>query len=616
MELTLTVNYPGRNFKSKHRIIQNCIRQFFAHAAIGEKLLSISFIPIEEIFEKSGHGRLVPSFSFAETTFSSFRLLRMQCKGKLVADSIQGPRIRDDSHYKLCKEALKLARETGVDLFVTPEYAFPMELIGEILTNTDLQPPNGKLWCLACQGESCSRFEDYLGTWEQHACVVRPLRGHYHRRDFVCALIYVFMGSDNNTLCIVPQLKLHSSADPEFYCEGEALSRGTVVYTFGSGRPNQLCSIICADAFHPDMHAGLFFPNRNENWIILHPQLNKRPRHPFMIRLRDAIFSRTEGRHVVYITANWADLTEVNLSSGISMRISTPWSCIYAKHAGEWLNVLRASRNDNFSKGLGFAYWDDAKVKVWYSHKQEHMQLVAIEKPNPATAEVNGTPAGAKVLRTYVPDDSRSCWCESDLPFDGRLPNNIAELAHGPFEYPLESSTEQRDRFFGLCLGHREEGQLQFAADGGGKEVIARVAIHVDDECERFRKSDADYVGRLFYCLKQKPEHLPGQIRYVGDFRLGVSDSFPDYNLFPLKGDERDGVWVAYARNEDAAKEMAEDLLKLLGKDREHKVCVFSTKFGSHETVAYPNYRIEFTAPNRIGSIVEFTEGAEKAWKI
>lgn len=577
--------------------------------------MSITFIPIEEIFERAGHGGLVPSFSFSETTFSSFRLLRMQCKGQLIADSRQGPIIQNDSHYRLCKEALKVARETEADLFVTPEYSFPMELIGEMLTNSDLQPPHGKLWCLACQGEGRARFEDYLGTWEQHACVIRPLRGYYHHRDFVCALIYVFMSQDDNTLCIVPQLKLHSSADPEFYCEGDALSRGTAVYTFGSDRPNQLCSIICADAFHPDMHAGLFFPNHNENWIILHPQLNKRPRHPSMVRLRDAIFSRTEGRHVVYITANWAESTEVNLSQGTSMRFSTPWSCIYMKHAGEWLDVLRTARNNNLSKGLGFAYWDDAKVKVWYAHKHEHMQLIAIEKPNPATAEVNRTPAGAKVLRTYVPDEERISWFESDLPFDGRLPMNIAAAANGPFDFPLHASTEQRDRFFGLCLGHREEGQLKFATDSGDKEVIARLAMHIDDDCESFRNEDADKVGKLFECLSQPPERLPGQLRSLeGGFRLGLSDKHPDYNLFPRQGDERDGIWVAYARYEHKALEMTSRLLNQLGTDHRHQVCVFSTKIGSHETVAYPDLRVEFTAPTRVGSIIEFTEGAKKAW--
>lgn len=577
--------------------------------------MSIAFLPIEARFEQAGCRELVPSFSFADTRRPTIRLLRLQCLGQLTADDRRGPQLPDEAHYALCKEALGVARETRADLLLTPEYSFPLELIGELAANPQLQPPPGKLWCLACQGETFARFEDLLGGWAETARVVRPPAEHVEPRDFVCALVYAFMGADGHTLCIVPQLKLHASGDPELYCEGDALSRGTAVYVFGADRPNRLCSIICADAFHPDLNAGLFFPEGAGNWIILHPQLNKKPRHPSMVRLRDTIFSRTEGRHVVYITANWAASTEVG-SPPSSMRIAAPWSCIYMKHAEEWLNRLRAARADNLSKGLGFAYWDEAKVKVWYAHKREHLQLIAIEKPNPATAEVNAVPAGAKALRTYIPDETRLRWREAELPFDEGLPPELAAALGGSFDYPLAAPIERRDRFFGLCLGHGEEGQLSFAADGGGgREVGGRLGLHIDDDCEPLRYEDADRVGKLIDCLRVAPERLPVQLRHMRKgFHFRLDDAYPQFNLFPTGGDERDGAWVVYARNERKAREMAQRLCRRVGKDREHRVCVFSTRTGGHETVAFPVGDVDFTSPARVKPHVEFTEGGRRPW--
>lgn len=577
--------------------------------------MPIAFLPIEARFEQDGCRELVPSFSFADTRVSTIRLLRLQCRGQLTADDRRGPRLADEAHYALCKEALLIARETRADLVLTPEYSIPLELVGELAADPELRPPPGKLWCLACQGETFARFEDLLGGWAETARVVRPPAEHVEPRDFVCVLVYVFMGADGHTLCIVPQLKLHASGDPELYVEGDALSRGSAVYVFGADRPNRLCSIICADAFHPELDAGLFFPDGATNWIILHPQLNKKPRHPSMVRLRDTLFSRTEGRHVVYVTANWAALSEVGPAPN-SMRVDAPWSCIYMKHAGEWLNRLRAARADNLCKGLGFAYWEEAKVKVWYAHKREHLQLIAIEKPNPATAEVNAVPAGAKLLRTYVPDEERRRWSEAELPFDDELPPELAAQLSGPFAYPLAAPAEQRDRFFGLCLGHGEEGQLSFVSDGGGgREIGARLGLHIDDDCEPLRHEDADRVGKLVDCLRVPPERLPVQLRHMqGGLHFRLADDYPHFNLFPDGGEERDGVWVAYARSEYKAREMDSRLRRRVGKDREHRVCVFSTRAGSHETVAYPVGDVDFTSPGRTKTNVEFTEGGSRPW--
>lgn len=575
--------------------------------------MSIAFVPIEDVLERAGCRTLVPSFSFANAASPLLRLLRLQCRGRLTADDRQGPQAADDAHYRLCKDALRVARETEADVLLTPEYSVPLALIGEMAANPLLQPPPGKLWCLACQGEERTRFYDRLGGWEAHARVFRPFGDILHR-EFVCALVYAFIGADGHTLCIVPQLKLHSSGDPELYCEGDALSRGSEVYTFGSGHANRLCSIICADAFHPDMNAARFFPEGAANWIILHPQLNKSPRHSYMVRLRDAIFSRTEGRHTVYVTANWAETTEVRQPQS-AMTISAPWSCIYMKHSGEWLHALRRARNDSLSKGLGFAYWDEARVKVWHAHKREHLQLVAIEKPNPATAEVNALPAGAKALRVYVPDEARECWREAELPFDDRLPDELSAAANGPFAFPVSAKVEQRDRFFGLCLGHGEEGQLRFATEGGGREICNRLGLHIDEQCEALRGEDADRVGKLIDCLHIRPERLPGQLRHLeGRFRFRLADAYPEFNLFPAEGDDRDGVWVAYARSEHKAREMAAQLCRRVGQDREHQVCVFSTKTGSHETIAYPVRDVDYTSPDRIRPHVDFTDGGSRTW--
>jgi len=228
---------------------------------------------------------------------------------------------------------------------------------------------------------------------------------------------------------------------------------------------------------------------------------------------------------------------------------------------------------------------------------------------------VNALPAGAKALRTYIPDGERLHWREAEMPFDEELPSELAAVLSGPFAYPLGVPIERRDRFFGMCLGNGEAGQLSFATDGGGKEIGTRLALHIDDDCEPLRHEDADRMGKLVHCLRERPERLPGQLRHMQQgLRFHLADDYPQFNLFPVEGEERDGVWVAYARSEHRARELSVRLCRQVGKDREHQVCVFSTKAGSHDTVAYPVRDIECTSPARVRPHVEFTEGRSRSW--
>lgn len=571
--------------------------------------MSIKLKPIEEAIEH----HLVPKFRFLDENTDSFKLLRLQCKGALIADAQQGARLEDvKSHNDLCKSTLHMAYSNRVDILMTPEYSFPMELVDDILTNPGLKPRPGALWCLACQGVSWDYFIDCLGKWGDFAYVVQPSVANYE--SFVNVLLYVFQSTQNGKLVIIPQLKIQPMRDINFNHEGSGLTTGDVIYQFGREQPNQLCSIICADAYHNGLKGNLNIFNQNhysENWIILHPQLNPKPRDDSMISFRKELFNATSTRPIVYITANWSAGTTIKVRGQGNFSINNPWTCIYSKHQDKgWLEGLRSIREKNLKKGLGFSYLNIKKTKIWHAVKMEHLQQLDIQKPNPCGHPVANSDAGVGVEKIYIPNANHTDWIEEELTFDLNLPNDLVELLSNNFAYPLTATVEQRDKFFGLCLGHLEKGQLIAVED---KEQNRRLSIHIDPDCDELRNNDAENVAKLTAYLQNPIDGLPGQLGHMnGEYKYYFTDSYEYYNLFPLSQDGKKAVWVTYKGTNREAKSLAEDLKKIVGLDREDKICVFTHNYTPtfqidyYPKVSYPKYDVQINASKRPESIVEF----------
>ncbi|SDE47272.1 hypothetical protein SAMN02799630_05414 [Paenibacillus sp. UNCCL117] len=582
--------------------------------------MAISVMAIQDCFANEGEGsRVVPPFHFLGIDNDApFRLMRLQPQEELAADPEHGVRHTTARHLDNCREALRTARSERADLFVTPEYCIPASLIGELLTTPSLQPRPNTLWCLGCESLSLDDFHHHMMQWGDHAIVgKRPLEGMQESR-FVNFLLYVFVAREGGRLCLVPQLKLQRMNDPQFVCEGAGLSLGSKVILFGEPAANQLFSVLCADAFHPEIKGGsLFLPNREQrHYIVLHPQLNPGPRHSDISALRNMLFGSTAARDMIYITCNWAARTVVRPVEGQPLAIHSPWSSIYRRFISldgrqSWNEQLREPRTHNLRRGLGFGFLAKKKYKVWFAVKSEHLQLILLTKPYDGGAELVKMPGGVHAEKAFVPAAGHHGWeLAEELTFPMALPDVLEQEATGPFAYPVTASVEERDKFFGYCLGHLEDGQLTITE----QEHSHRLSYHVDDHCEQERRRAAGHVVRLIHCLR-RTDSLPNQLRrFQGQFQLRLGSSIAPFNLMPASGNEKSGALVIYADQADerGMKAMVDHiyreqpLSRLLLED--NNICVFSHSYNG-DMIHYPAVSEQWNVPVRSSHTTEFTEG-------
>ncbi|KIL42307.1 hypothetical protein SD70_01975 [Gordoniibacillus kamchatkensis] len=528
-----------------------------------------------------------------------------------------GNRVRhtSPSHLDKCREALRLARAERAHLLVTPEYSIPLALIGEMLDRPELQPRPHTLWCLGCEGVSWDDFQNHIMQWGDKAIVgKKTLEGVIENR-FAGFLLYVFVSAPGDKLCLVPQLKLQRMREPVLVCESSGLSLGKAVVRFGEGGGNELLAILCADAFHPDIRSGsLLFPDREQkHYIVLHPQLNPAPRSDDIAALRQAIFSGKPGVSTVYVTANWAAGTTVRLEHdpAPALSIRSPWSCIYRRFtsldgAQPWFERLREVRSRNLRHGLGLAFHPEKKYKVWFADKSEHIQQIQLAKPYDGGPEIARPVGTVQAERAYRPSETGGGWQAAELAFAADLPQPLAAEAAGDYAYPLTAGIGDRDKFFGYCLGHLEEGELHVS----DKERNARISVHIDDQCEPERVRSAEMVVRLIRCLKRDGP-VPSQLRRLhGGYRFQLAAEAP-LNLLPRSGSEDSGALVAYVERASAMKGTVDAIYNRMPHAKwalKERICVFSHN-AAGEVVYYPQLQEHFTAAERSAHSTDFTDG-------
>lgn len=571
--------------------------------------MTVITIPASDCFVTAEPGtQIVPNFPFLNTTDdAAIRFMRLQSKADLIGDPQRGVYTTSSTHRFKCREAIRLARADRMELFVTPEYCIPAELITEMLEDETLQPRPGALWVLAIEGMALDDFNDHIMRWRDSAEVgLRAIEG-CREIEFVNFVLYVFRSADNSRLCLVPQMKMQRMSDQRFVCEGAGLSVGNKVVLFGEEAANQLFTIVCADSFKPGIsNSSLWFPNQEQRrYIVLHPQLNPSPRHTEITHFRNSLFNTAAGRDLIYITANWAEGTTLT-SNGGTHRLDSPWSTIYRRFisygGGQgWLDQLRETRRHNYTHGLGLGFTEQ-RYKAWYAHKKEHILQIHLVKPYDGGAEIAQTREKVKVIRAFVALENQQSWLQHELPFESALPSSLAVEATGEFSDAITLDIEQRDKLFGYSLGHLEDGQLMLTVH----ERSARLSYHIDDHCEPDRQRSAELLVRLIQRLKQK-DALPWVMRqFAGRFRYKPASQKP-LNFLPESGNEREGVLVIFT---DQPNDMAQLVESLTSKDwfLENRISVLSQNHQGGQ-LEYPEYNDEFTSSKRSSHSTDYTHG-------
>ena len=581
----------------------------------------VLFKYIEDLFQEEDV-ELIPHFDFCQGTPPMFTLMRLQSKLNIVYDEINGPVINDDNYNLLCRQAIKLAKSENVDIFITPEYAVPFSIIDEIATDTtdELRPSKRKIWCLCCEGIELSKFKKAIDRWEELGIrVLKDVLNNIITSNFVDTLIYIFK-LENNTLCFVPQLKTIPMSDKNLECEARGMTCGETIYRIGKGKVNQLCTIICADALnYRDICLNTIFETGNENIIMLHPQLNSKPRYDAFSNLRHTLYNNQDGNHLIYITANCAFGTSLKgLYCTKPNETEIPWSCIYIKNQNDnWLEKERKFRRNNLEKGINYGFLDKFKLDVWYSIKEENIQIIKVIKPRIGGGSVH-TP-NINVLAEKLLQYS-SCIGNWDLIDKYEYKDNIEDLIaidSDDYKYPLEANKEERDKFFGLCFGDTEYGQLLIDSD----EICKLVSIHVDNECEEIRRNLLNNYPLLVEWLNNRK--LPKEFGILVDqHKFTLEDDI--FNLVSTNSKDTKKIIVAYAPNEQKAKRienifkklirerinfamekgLEEEAMRLITGSNKINYCIFTRQDRTSKIITYPSFNTSIKATERVEDLV------------
>lgn len=514
--------------------------------------MKISYI--EECMEREGYTMSELAVCKGDSTFS---FIRPQYKENLKFSKELGVWSEKEEFVDICLNTVKIAKKNAVDLLLTPEYSMPYSVLEEIVNNIKLRPDYGKLWCLCFQGITVQDFGKRIKGFKAKSIVIEEAIKNITGKKFVNALFYIFI-NDDNKLILVPQIKVHSMADANLECEKSGMSYGEIVFKFGKDKKNQLLTLMCADVFGTKSCEII---NGNENIILLHPQLNSKPRHEDFCQLRNESYSQNEFKDMVYITANWAKGTVLLNEDDVKcIEVKNPWTAIYRKKDDcTWIEDEKSLREDNLQKAIGFAYYEKKRLGVWYNYTSEIMHIMYIKSPTyKGIISANKINPDVKVEEVYLRDGST--WIrEVTVNLDDNLESLIG-ADEDKYSFPLVASKADRDNFFGISLGtFKEELYLDF------NECSKNTGTYVDEESEDIREKNITRFKKLKAKLKNC--ELPIELDKLNKNHKFMLKS-NKYNVTSSDGSHEMDAMIAYADNEKEAKIILEEFVSRRKKEQ------------------------------------------------
>jgi hypothetical protein len=528
--------------------------------------MAIEFKYVDDCLEIKKYG--MPELSICSGNPATFSMLRPQFKEKIIFDDVNGVWTENQDFMRLCFDTLSTAKSEAVDLLITPEYSFPYEVIIEICSNEAYKPEYGKLWCICCQGIKVSLFKEYLKKIQdkEKIILIDDALATTTYRKFVNAMFYIFTDKEKN-IFMIPQIKTEAMGDPMLKCEGVGLSIGNVIYKIGKTTVNQVSTIICADVFKYNSgdlnHHNI--KTANEHLILLHPQLNRKPRHPDFSRMRNTVYATDHFKDMIYITSNWALDTELISSDGggNTSFIGSPWSSIYIKDIDrQWFEKEEEIRVENDKYGLGFGYHLSNKLKIWYCYSDELMQKIHVKKP--------GTSVACVQLPKYE-INARQLYCRNfdkwNVEENYSKVDNLSDIINiceddACYCYPLNESKKNRDIFFSIVTGQTSNKEQLYIND---LEIPLNIGTYIDNECEELRHKNAKNFKFLTAVLREKK--LPSEFKYLNEnHKYSLKDSL--FNLVSNDGINGMVAIVSFVDDKNTARKSYGDFKKKLNEFR------------------------------------------------
>ncbi len=513
--------------------------------------------------------------SCCDLNYDTFSLMRVQMQGDIyyTRNSVY---IANEDHDPKCTGLLRTAIKEGIDLLLFPEYCISINLLKQIASDQEMWPDEMKLWCLPCQGTPRDDFKTLCGQFremEQILLIENAVKDGVNNKKFVNVMFYCFrvMKEGKQFLCLAPQMKTQHMSDPACTCEVAGLTTGSKIFTLGK----RIVTFLCADTLNNDISwQDLQNEKLTNGIIILHPQMNRFPKHEDFSRVRREMWKHN---HLgLCITCNWAAGTRLINADGRPDEkpacIDLSWSCIYKKNVGsslkDWQKSTAEARRESAYNDLFAAFMEKQKTEVWFSTSAE--QAITIILPNQITNQ-----HGVTTIPSLIAVDC-FCWKGDDwkivkysLTLEDRMKSDEAKEKLGEsagirtqlqpcYHFPFtESDKYLVDRFFSVTLPNAAKALLTIDKDENLADwgilldksdfITARSAFH--DLYVLVNKAlKGSTIPRRLYALK-------GEHKFICE---GDENSPFCFNVFSPAGK----MLIVYAKDDVVARQLSKTLLE------------------------------------------------------
>lgn len=539
------------------------------------------------------HGLFPPDLEFLQADERRYTALLMQPSGPIFASPDRiGPFDKDMAGAK-SKSFLSLARETGAQLAITPEYFMPWDSLKESIQAGDV-PSLGVLWVLGCESTTEEDLETFKASFGQNCLFIHePWEGLGVDRRVLDPVVLLFKtksAAGAEQLVAIVQFKTCPSRDNVFL-EEQILRRGTVIYRF-SGATGYLSAsvIICSDAFAIDDQA--FLRELTDRSTLIHIQLNPSPRNSAYKNYRTQVFrsdSHVSNCHIICL--NWAHLIVQKGNPGSKEDnwtniAGSTWYC-----PKDRCSPADAVVRPNHDKGVYYTYLKEDRRHALLLDYEEAVYQFLVPKVMSLGRAVQVNMNGPSALNRYVWDEQTSLWALATEPCKGGFDKFLDE--NDPAKQALRHISGRNDplaieRVLALSAGAIESRDDWYGVDNIDSfqlmddEVVKRVTVVQDPKGDGFKHQRLNTVSHIQNELNVQTK-WPSQVDGVGvDSIVQWDPERPNFNVMTADGAPTLIVYLGEIpprKSKENKADMFFNLLRRAGGEHQHRFCLMYREY-------------------------------------
>lgn len=538
----------------------------------------------------AGLGLQNPELSLLQATHQSYRALLLQPAGPIYADAQRiGPRDLQAATAR-ADNFLKTAWTRGDQLAVTPEYFLPVSSLLKAAKGEHF-PRSGALWVLGCESMTPAQLEKFKSDCFGHCDVVFEVdEAPVVQGNYFDPVAYCFVTQDaaqNFKRVIIFQFKTVPSRDDHGF-ENKQLRCGRAIYRFrGRDELIKLSTIICSDALSLSQDANAAKQLSNST-ILIHVQLNPKPKHDDYRRYRTDVFSRTAPlTNCDIICLNWAqNMVQYEAES------TEPAKWKNESGSAWYLPDHRCSVKDsevisNEAKGLYYTR-HEKKRHVLHFHYDEAVFALTVPKVVQDGLAVQDVLLGPMVDARLIWDAATATWIEApECPETGwRSIVNADPDFSAAFENLQDIKNRLHiERAISLSCGPRKIIEQWHRVDKldvcriQESEVVGRATLQLDRDvvAEESRQRRIGKVATLGNILRTEQLPLPIKDLEGGGASISWSPESPNTNV--TKAGVRPALVAYLGENpaSDVVKNTTDAAFQLLHRENKahrHRVAI------------------------------------------